>query len=437
MGTIDKMGSQQIQEKAFTRWISELLKEDGMHIDDMFKDLKDGLVLIHLVEKLQGESVGKYSKTPHVPYAKLENVGIALNFLKEKGIKTVNIGPEDIHRGQPVATMGLIWTLMYHYGIRDGKNELLEWVRSKIPEYDIKNFTKDWNDGKALNALIEALEPGACPNHRDLGDDKVKNCQDGIDRCHDIRGVPKLLDGKDLANPRVNEKTVMPYIAAIRDPSAFGGKRPDPKKAGEDAANSYAYGPGLQQGVVNQDSPFTVQTPPNTKDKLDIKVFGPDGNPLPASGVKITDEGNGKHGVVYNPKKPGTYKIHVTLGGHHIPGSVFTVVVTEEESLGGEGKVLVFFSTTSSSNKGRSDVFNLQRLLEAKKVHLRPDFQPWIPVDIMEREDREAVFRKAGTRALPIVYVDDKYVGDYDEVNRLEEEGKLDTILRYNPNIKW
>ncbi len=51
-----------------------------------------------------------------------------------------------------------------------------------------------------------------------------------------------------------------------------------------------------------------------------------------------------------------------------MPGSVFHVTVLEEESLGGEGKIRVFFSTTSSSNKGRDDVRGLTTLLEAKKV---------------------------------------------------------------------
>ena len=49
----------------------------------------------------------------------------------------------------------------------------------------------------------------------------------------------------------------------------------------------------------------------------------------------------------------------------------------------------------------------------------------------MEREDREAVFKKAGTRQLPIVFVDDKYVGDYDTVQSLEETGKLNDLLNY------
>lgn len=108
---------------------------------------------------------------------------------------------------------------------------------------------------------------------------------------------------------------------------------------------------------------------------------------------------------MYCPPAVGEYKIHVTLGGHHIPGSIFTVVCREDESIGGEGRIFVFYSTTSSTNKGRSDVVQLQRLLEAKQVHKRPDFEPWIAVDVMDKPDRDAVFRKAGTRALPIVFI--------------------------------
>merc|ERR1712224_206700 len=104
--------------------------------------------------------------------------------------------------------------------------------------------------------------------------------------------------------------------------------------------------------------------------------------------------------------------------------------VLEDESLGGEGKIRVFYSTTSSSDKARRDRFQLENLLEAKKVHLRPDFEPWHAVDILEKEDRDAVFRKAGTKALPIVFVDDKYVGDYDTLAELNEKGKLEDLLQ-------
>jgi len=158
---------------------------------------------------------------------------------------------------------------------------------------------------------------------------------------------------------------------------------------------------------------------------LTIEVDGPGDD----AKVDVADQGDGNYAVTYFPTTPGVYKISVKYDGEHIPGSVFTVECLEEISLGGEGKIRVFFSTTSSNQKGRSDVKHLEHLFEAKKVHLRPDFEPWIAVDIMDRADREAVFTKAGTRTLPIVFVDDKYCGDYDRMKELEEDNKLDGLL--------
>lgn len=73
--------------------------------------------------------------------------------------------------------LGLIWTLILHYsismplwddddygmGAREGptpKQRLLIWVQNRIPELPIRNFTTDWNDGKAIGALVDAVGPG-------------------------------------------------------------------------------------------------------------------------------------------------------------------------------------------------------------------------------------------------------------------------------------
>lgn len=40
------------------------------------------------------------------------------------------------------------------------KQRLLNWVQSKIPDQPIKNFTTDWNDGRAIGALVDAVGPG-------------------------------------------------------------------------------------------------------------------------------------------------------------------------------------------------------------------------------------------------------------------------------------
>lgn len=75
--------------------------------------------------------------------------------------------------------------------------------------------------------------------------------------------------------------------------------------------------------------------------------------------------------------------MHVTLDGEHIPGSIFHVVVLEQQSLGGEGKIRVFYSTTSAkSEKTRP----LQELLEV--IHrISTKFLLVFSLDFSEEED--------------------------------------------------
>ena len=441
-----------MQKKTFTRWCNEFLKRRGIQIEDLYKDLQDGLVLINLIEILSHpKTMGKYNAKPRIGVAKIENLSIALRFLEREGIKLVNIGAEDIFEGNANIILGLIWTLILKYQISLGedddgsnaKNDLLEWVRSKIGpstpyNYPVDNFTKDWNDGRRLAALVDALSGGHFPNHRELPVEERKqrnnNCQEGIDKAFDLWEVPKLLDGEDMANPKLDQNSCMTYISYFRnlDPAKLD-KGPPPKQPGDDAKNTRAYGPGLQHdGLMQcQPAPFVVEAPEDTEDQLEVRVIGPDGEFLSADDVTITPKSRGNWDCEYNPQEPGEYKVLVMLGGFHVPGSTFTVIVAKDDSIGGEGKVVVFFSSTSSTQKGRDDFFHLQSLFKEKEIHLREDFQPWVAIDVLDRPDREAVFRMAGVRNLPLVFIDDKYVGDFDRCDALEKSGDLDKLLNY------
>lgn len=55
----------------------------------------------------------------------------------------------DITDGNLRITLGLIWTLILRYQVNRGgsgdenaKSELLKWVQSKIPEYNVTGFKK-------------------------------------------------------------------------------------------------------------------------------------------------------------------------------------------------------------------------------------------------------------------------------------------------------
>lgn len=416
---------QDIQQNTFTRWCNDELKHRGLKINDFKNDWKDGLLLVNLMEIISGQSLGRHNKHPKIPQQKLENLNIALNFIKSQGIKLVNVGSDDIHDGNIRIILGLLWTLILRYEIKRGSlnnvddtgaaDDLLRWVQSKIPEYNIKNWTSDWNDGRAVCALVDAVRPGHFPDHKSLTPaDALNNATRGIDAAEKI-GVDKLIYPQEMIHPKVDKLAMMTYIAQFRN-------LPD---IAANASRCRAYGPGLVEGVSNHDAPFTVEVPADVHGDLQVKVVGPH------SEAKVNiEQKDGIYKVSYHPTEAGTYYVHVTLDGVHIPGSVFKVLVLASESLGGEGKIRVFYSTTSHNQKMRSDFAALQRLFETKKIHLRPDFDPWIPVDVMEKNDREAVFRKAGTRDLPIVFIDDVYRGSYDVMLALEEAGQLDEALK-------
>jgi hypothetical protein len=95
-------------------------------------------------------------------------------------------------------------------------------VRATIPEYNIQNFNKDWNDGRAICALTNAVgenhrlyfahahtaagEPWVLPTHRQMNPGAAaRNAKVGIDTANQVLGIPKLIAPEDLAHPDVDD----------------------------------------------------------------------------------------------------------------------------------------------------------------------------------------------------------------------------------------
>ena len=108
----------------------------------------------------------RHNKKPNFRSQKLENVTIAFDFLEREGVTLVNIDSTDIVDCKLKLILGLIWTLILHYAISmpmwDGpplgsdpnvpdktpKQRLMDWVKDKMPDCPVNNFTSDWKDGK-------------------------------------------------------------------------------------------------------------------------------------------------------------------------------------------------------------------------------------------------------------------------------------------------
>lgn len=76
------------------------------------------------------------------------------------------------------------------------KQALLAWVKSKIPPViPMNNFTTDWNDGRAIVALVNAIEPGLYPgvDPEDLDpNDAENNVQKAINVAELYLGIPAV-----------------------------------------------------------------------------------------------------------------------------------------------------------------------------------------------------------------------------------------------------
>jgi len=328
-----------IQKRTFTRWANNFLVEKMMKIDDIGADLHDGLLLINLLEVISGKPLGTYNKKPKIRAQKLENTGLALKFLKDEGIKLVAIGPEDITDGALKLILGMIWTIILRYqinkiagGAGSAKQELLEWVRRKIPECNVNNFTESWKDGRAICHLDEALKPGSCPNLDSLRPgDGLQNAIKGTDAAESELQIPKILAPEDMV-AAADELSCMTYISYFRDYEANEGKRREADRLAKiaDPSKCIAYGPGLEHADTGIPAEFTIQARnasganiPVGGEQFQVTVTGASPNITP----RIVDNGNGTYGVTYVATQPGKHTIHVNLKGKPISGSPWTVPV--------------------------------------------------------------------------------------------------------------
>lgn len=84
-----------MQRSTFTNWLNDRLKS-GRHsspkVHDLSADLRDGTLLIKLLENLTKKKIRGYAKNPKMAAHKLVNLDLAFNFMKREEVKLIGIG---------------------------------------------------------------------------------------------------------------------------------------------------------------------------------------------------------------------------------------------------------------------------------------------------------------------------------------------------------
>lgn len=195
-----------------------------MAVKSLSTDLSDGVNLIHLLELLSNESLGRYAARPKLRVQRFENVNKCLDFIKSRGIQMTNIGAEDVVDGNRKIILGLIWTLILRFTISDineeglsAKEGLLLWCQRKTACYegvDVRDFSTSWNDGLAFCALLDIHRPDLIDYDTLDKTDHKANMQLAFDIASKEIGIPDLLDVEDVADvAKPDERSLMTYIA--------------------------------------------------------------------------------------------------------------------------------------------------------------------------------------------------------------------------------
>eukprot|EP00457_Paulinella_chromatophora_P000781 gb/GEZN01000781.1/.p1 GENE.gb/GEZN01000781.1/~~gb/GEZN01000781.1/.p1 ORF type:complete len:1038 (+),score=265.86 gb/GEZN01000781.1/:305-3115(+) len=282
----------------------------------------------------------------------LSTLEAGLSFLKQQGIKLVNIGAGDLYEGNLKLVLGLIWTLIQHYQVQKAldsgvaadsssgqeqqeeagvgqRDALLKWINAQLQPYTrvqglglvlqstgvvVTNFTSDWQNGKVLAALTDSLDRGIMDVSH-LAADPLLITQEALEVCEDEFGFPHLVDAEDLIRGG-DENSLMTYLAYFR---LFQAQK---KLARRNAVgkHSFALGPGVQSGVVlpGQLTSFRIlardrRNRPRTDggDTIQVTVTAPDGTEIPCS---VVDQQDGTYQCQYTaPQQVQSLVISVAL----------------------------------------------------------------------------------------------------------------------------
>uniref|UniRef100_A0A7N6ANK1 Utrophin n=1 Tax=Anabas testudineus TaxID=64144 RepID=A0A7N6ANK1_ANATE len=219
-----------VQKKTFTKWINAQFSKTGKTpIKDMFSDLRDGKKLLDLLEGLTGTILTKERGSTRVH--SLNNVNKVLQVLHQNNVDLVNIGGTDIVDGNHKLTLGLIWSIILHWQVKDimkdimsnlhqtnSEKILLSWVRQctrSYPEVNVLNFTTSWADGLALNGILHHFRPNAFSWDKVLTLSPVERLDHAFTVAKEQLAIERLLDPEDVAVQLPDKKSIIMYVTSL------------------------------------------------------------------------------------------------------------------------------------------------------------------------------------------------------------------------------
>lgn len=225
------------EEKTYRNWMNSL----GVNpfVNNLYQDLRDGLVLLQLFDKIKPGCVD-WNKVNQPPYKKLggnmqkiENDNYALEVGKKLNFSLVGIQGKDLFDGNKTLTLAVVWQMMRAHTLsilnqlaggegRISDPEIVDWVNKTLQAAGKTSTISGFKDPSIATAipvidLVEAIKSGSI--NYDLvitapgsTEQKMKNAKYAVSMARKI-GATVFALPEDLVE--VKHKMVMTVFATI------------------------------------------------------------------------------------------------------------------------------------------------------------------------------------------------------------------------------
>ncbi len=164
------------EARAFCLWMNSLGIEP--FVNNLFEDLRDGLVLLRVMDKVSPGIVDwtkVNQKLPLNKFKKVENCNYVVVLGKQLKFSLVGIGGTDIVDGNKTLTLGLVWQLMRFHVVsilkslsKDGRevtdDDMIKWANSTVHASGKSTSMSSFRDPSLRDArffidLLDAMRP--------------------------------------------------------------------------------------------------------------------------------------------------------------------------------------------------------------------------------------------------------------------------------------
>ncbi|XP_068110339.1 nesprin-2 isoform X3 [Hyperolius riggenbachi] len=214
------------QRRTFTNWIHSQLSKHQKEsvVKDLYSDIKDGHLLLDLLEVLSGENLPR-EKGKNV-FQSRSNIESALAFLGKRsieGLASILAATDEVQpvtcdtkkAASPTASPSPKRSAKSRWKI-SAKKVLLQWAQEQCARdgsVNVTDFKSSWKTGQAFLAIIHSLRPDLV----DMEKFRVKSNEEKLREAFRIAEedlkIPRLLEPEDVNVANPDEKSIMTYVA--------------------------------------------------------------------------------------------------------------------------------------------------------------------------------------------------------------------------------